>query len=103
MTGLRMIATVHNAHNRPFMDKFAEWGKTDPLYRVRFFYADEIASLMRRYCRQVTVLPVTGGNTDRIIRLGAGPTSVRWAYRLYGRYQRFEKFERLMCIGELAR
>ena len=102
VTCSRMIATVHNAHNRPFRSKFAEWGKTDPLYRIRFFYADEVASLMKRLCRHVTVLPVTGGMTDRLIRLGLGPNPVCWAYRLYGRNQRFGKFERLMCIGELA-
>ena len=98
----RMIATVHNAHNGWFKDRFAVLAEKDPLYRIRFFYADEVASLMRRFCRHVTVLPVTGGMTDRLIRLGLGPNPVCWAYRLYGRNQRFGKFERLMCIGELA-
>jgi hypothetical protein len=102
VTRSRMIATVHNAHNRRFKEYFVAHAKTDALYRVRFFFADEISGLMRRLCRRVVVLPVLGGRTDRWIRRGLGPGLIRWAYRLYGRHQSIEASERLMCIGEVA-
>lgn len=102
VTASRMIAIVHNAHNQSFKEKFAAWGQEDSLYRIRFFYADEIASLMRQFCRRVAVLPVGGGWVDRLIHFGLGPKAVRWAFRLYGRHQSMEARERLMCIGEVG-
>jgi ubiquinone/menaquinone biosynthesis C-methylase UbiE len=103
VTRTRMIATVHNAHNRQFREYFVVHGEIDPLYRIRFFSVDEIGDLMRRLCRRVTVLPVLGERTDRWIRRGSGPVFVRWVYRLYGRYQALETSQRLMCIGEVGR
>ncbi len=102
VTRLRMIATVHNAHNQAYKERFVSLAKRDPLYRIRFFYANEITSLMRHFCRNVTVLPVNGGITDRLVGLGLGLNTARWMHRLYGRYQSLDKFERLMCIGEMA-
>lgn len=103
VTRSRMVATVHNAHNHPFKEKFLEWSKTDPLYRIRFFGIDEVASLMTRFCRRVTVLPVGGGMIDVLIARKLGPGAVRLAYRLRGRFRRsLENSERLMCIGEVA-
>ncbi len=103
VTASRMVATVHNAHNHSFREQFAAWSEKDVLFRLRFFEADEIASLMRHFCRHVTVLPVTGPRMDRLIRRGPAPGVVRWAYRLYGRCQGFENSQRLMCIGDVRR
>ena len=102
VTSSRMIATVHNAHNRSFKDKFAVWAAKNPLYRIRFFHADEIAGLMRQFCRHVSVIYVGGGMVDKLIRQGLGPHAVRWVYQLRGCFRRkLEGSERLLCIGEV--
>jgi SAM-dependent methyltransferase len=105
VTKRRMIATVHNAHHEMFRRNFAERGKADSLYRIRFFHAEEIATLMRRFCRRVTVLPVGGGRVDRLIRRGYSAGIVRWPFllRVFGlkQFSRFDIGERLMCIGEV--
>ncbi len=101
VTRSRMLATVHNAHNRTFREKFEAWGREDPLYRVRFFEAEEIAALMRGCCRRVTVFPVTTPRIDRLIHLGHGRNIVRLAYRFYRHYGDLQTSERLMCIGEV--
>jgi hypothetical protein len=98
----RMIATVHNAHNISFKKKFTVWAERDALYRIRFFNTDEIASLMRRFCRHVSVIPVGGGLVDNLIRRGIGPNAIRWVYQFRGCFRRrLEESERLMCIGEV--
>lgn len=101
VTRFRMIATVHNAHNHSFKEKFAEWGKDSPLYRIRFFQVEEIESLMRTVCSRVTVLPVTAPRMDRLIYRRLGLMPFRVAYRLLGARQPLETSERLMCIGEV--
>ncbi len=98
----RMVATVHNAHNRSFREQFAVWSRRDPLYKVRFFFSDEIENLMKPFCRRVTVLPVGGGRVDWLISRGLGPMAYRCIYRLRGCFrQNIEDGQRLMCIGEM--
>jgi hypothetical protein len=98
----RMIATVHNAQHRGFQEYLAALSDKDPFYRVRFFEPEEIAALIRPFCRSVTMLPaMTGRRLDRAIGRRLGPRAFRWAYRLYGRFERLETSERLMCIGEV--
>jgi hypothetical protein len=100
----RMIATVHNAHNTSFREKFMAWAENDALYRIRFFYTEEIASLMNQFCRHVSVIPVGGGLVDKLIRRGLGPNAIRWVYQLRRCFRRcLEESERLMCIGEMGR
>lgn len=101
VTASRMVAIVHNAHNHSFKEQFAVWGQEEAIYRIRFFCVDEISSLMQPFCRRVTILPLGSGRVDRLLHLDLG--AVRWAFRLYGRHQRLEASERLMCIGEVAR
>jgi ubiquinone/menaquinone biosynthesis C-methylase UbiE len=100
----RMIATVHNAHNTSFKEKFTVWAEKDALYRIRFFNTDEIVSLMLRFCRYASVIPVGGGLVDKLIQRGIGPNAIRWMYQLRGCFRRrLEESERLMCIGEADR
>ena len=104
VTKSRMIATVHNAHNQSFRQKFIEWGEKDPLYRVRFFTVSEITALMRQFYRRVTVLPVGGGRLDAFINRRRNPLLIRYLFwmRLYRRERRIQTSERLMCIGEIV-
>ena len=100
----RMTATVHNAQHRGFQEYLAELAQKDRFYRVRFFHPEEIIALLQPYCRRVIVLPaMTGRRLDRsIFRRHLGPTMFRAAYQLYGRFERLETSERLLCIGEVA-
>ncbi len=101
VTASRMVAIVHNAYNRCFQEQFAAWSRKDPLYKIRFFFTEEIANLMRPFCRRVTTLPVGGGRMDGLISHGLGPLAFRFIYKLRGRFrQNMEDAERLMCIGE---
>ncbi len=102
VTSSRMVATIHNAHNSAFKEQFAVWGEKDPIYQIRFFLADEVEHLMRRFCKRVTVVPVGGGRVDGLISRGLGPNAIRCLYRFAGRLRRSIKdSERLMCIGEV--
>jgi hypothetical protein len=103
MTASRMVATVHNGHNRSFKEQFAVWSRNDPIYNIRFFCADEFESLMKYFCKGVTVLPMGGGTADELIVRGLGPNAVRCFYRLRGRFRRsIREGERVMCIGEVV-
>lgn len=98
----RMIATVHNAHNKQFVDYFEKKKAEDPLYDIRFFEADEIAELMRATCSEVTIVPVGKGkqhHEDFLIRNGiTDPGVLRTCLKENGLKQ-LELSERLMCIG----
>ncbi|PKM28734.1 MAG: SAM-dependent methyltransferase [Gammaproteobacteria bacterium HGW-Gammaproteobacteria-11] len=100
----RMIATVHNAHNTSFKEYFDRVVETDPLFNIRFFHKDEIASIMSRHCKRVRVIPVgkaKKGYEDTLIRLGLGQRMfLKTCFALSGQ-RLLERSERLLCIGEL--
>ena len=102
ITDKRMIATVHNAHNRQFVEYFDRMKADDPLYDIRFFEVDEISSLMRKVCMDVTVVPVGKGkkfHEDLLIKNGTtDPASIR-ACLVDAGHSHLENSERLMCIG----
>lgn len=102
VTRRRMIATVHNAHNRQFVDYFERMKADDPLYDIRFFERDEISSLMEAVCTDVQVIPVgkqKQRGEDWLIRRNlAWPPLVRRALLRQGPTG-LATSERLLCVG----
>lgn len=101
----RMIATVHNRHNRNFVEYFDRLKESDPLYDIRFFEVDEIAALMRTVCRDVLVVPVGKGkrhHEDALIRRGITHPRIIGGYLRLSGQRLLQRSERLLCIGELA-
>jgi ubiquinone/menaquinone biosynthesis C-methylase UbiE len=102
ITRNRMIATVHNAHNRQFVEYFDRLKKDDPLYDIRFFEMDELSSLMREVCSDVVVVPVGKGkkhHEDLLIKSGVSdPQALRACFDESG-LKYLESSERLMCVG----
>lgn len=104
ISGRRMMATVHNAHNLQFKAYFDRVVQADPLFNIRFFHADEITELMGAHCSRVTVVPVGKAKKkyeDTLIAAGLGhPALLDLCFKVSG--QRFlESSERLLCIGEI--
>lgn len=102
ITGKRMIATVHNAHNAQFVEYFDRLKKKDPLYDVRFFRVEEMTALMREVCDDVQIIPVGKGkrrHEDWLIKMGlTHPFLLRSCLNLAG-MQHLDSSERLLCIG----
>lgn len=102
ITKNRMIATVHNSHNRQFADYFGRMKQTDPLYDIRFFSVDEITQLMRTVCDDVVVIPVGKQKKrweDWLIARGlTHPALLRECLTLQG-HAFLDNSERLLCIG----
>ena len=102
ITRHRMIATVHNAHNRNFADYFDRMKVDDSLYDIRFFEIDEVSDLMRQVCSDVVVVPVGKGkkhHEDLLISNGiTDPKILRTCFNVNG-LKYLESSERLMCIG----
>nr|WP_024306905.1 class I SAM-dependent methyltransferase [Pseudomonas sp. P818] len=105
ITRNRMIATVHNAHNRQFVEYFDRLKKDDPLYDIRFFEMDEVSSLMREVCSDVVIVPVGKGkkyHEDLLIKSGVtDPQALRACFDKSG-LKYLESSERLMCIGSVG-
>lgn len=98
----RMIATVHNIHNQRFVDYFDKMKQNDPLYDIRFFAIDEIASLMREVCDNVHVIPVgkyKRRHEDTLIRLGLTHPALIRSYLKFSGLHLLDRSERLLCIG----
>lgn len=104
ITKHRIIATVHNAHNRSFVDYFAKMGESNPLYRIRFFDISEITELMETVAKRVTVIPVGKGKKhyeDELINIGLGDAEFIKKSFDYHKLDLLDVSERLLCIGEL--
>lgn len=105
ITRNRIIATVHNAHNKKFVEYFERKKAEDPLYDIRFFKMDEIAELMRESCHQVTIVPVGKGkqyHEDLLIKNGVTDPAILRACLTESGLNHLENSERLMCIGTLS-
>ncbi|NYZ62827.1 class I SAM-dependent methyltransferase [Luteimonas deserti] len=98
----RMIATVHNAHNKQFVDYFERKKASDPLYDIRFFEMEQMVELMRAACSEVAIIPVGKGkqhHEDILIKNGVtDPAVLRTCLRESG-LAHLETSERLLCIG----
>jgi ubiquinone/menaquinone biosynthesis C-methylase UbiE len=101
-----LICLVHNSGNRRLVATFQKEAKRDPLYRVRFFSALELAGLIVRSGirhRRVSMMKF-GGPADwlysskmpSLVRKIA-PFIVPFAYRC----QPWSRTERIACIVEL--
>ena len=104
VTRRRLIATVHNAGNRQFVEYFDRLKQGNPLYDIRFFELDEIAALVGTVCRNVRVIPVGKGkkwHEDALIRRGITHPTVLRAYLAMSGTRLLQQSERLLCIGEL--
>ena len=102
VTRYRMIATVHNAHNRSFVDYFHRMKEVDPLYDIRFFEMDELSDLMHQVCRDVFIVPVGKGkkwHEDRLINDGITDQKILRSCFEENGMKYLESSERLMCIG----
>ena len=99
-----LIATVHNAHNKSFLDYFKELSVNDALYRIRFFEAEEMRYLMLKVCRRVDIIPVGKGKKlyedDMINRGEHGRTELR-SFFDHAKMTHVNISERLLCIGHL--
>jgi len=104
ITRYRIIATVHNAHNKQFVDYFDRLKQNDPLYKLRFFEMAEITELMKSVAKNVKIIPVGKGKKyyeDDLINIGLGEAEyIRKSFD-YHKLNLLETSERLMCIGEL--
>jgi len=104
ITKHRIIATVHNAHNRQFVEYFDKMKQNDPLYMIRFFEMSEITELMKRVVKNVKIVPVGKRKMyyeDDLINIGLGePEYIKKSFDYHG-LNLVETSERLMCIGEL--
>ena len=102
ITSKRMIATVHNKHNKQFVDYFEKKKIEDPLFDIRFFCADEMHALMENFCRDIAIVPVGKGkryHEDLLIKYGVtNPAVIRECLLDYG-MEFLNSSERLLCIG----
>lgn len=100
----KIIATVHNGHNKEFVEYFRKLSQNDPLYRIRFYTIDEIQSLMLNVCSHVKIIPVGKGKKyyeDDMINKGIVGRSELSRYFEDAGLKYLENSERLLCIGYL--
>lgn len=104
ITKRKIIATVHNGHNRDFVNYFQRLSKKDILYKIRFFTVDEIQSLMLTFCKSVEVVPVGKGkkyHEDEMINNGiVGREEIGLYFKNSG-LKHIKNSERLLCVGFL--
>lgn len=100
----RIAVTVHNKHNKQFVEYFDRLKVDDPLYELRFFEVDEITDLLKTSVKNVKVIPVGKGKKyyeDDLINIGLGdPEYIRKSFD-YHKMNLLDTSERLLCIGEL--
>jgi len=104
ITKYRIVATVHNAHNKSFVEYFNKLKENDPLYSIRFFEVDEISELMKSVSKKVQVIPVGKGKKyyeDDLINLGLNDAKYLRKSFEYHKMNLLDNSERLLCIGEL--
>ncbi|MCA3131022.1 MAG: class I SAM-dependent methyltransferase [Betaproteobacteria bacterium] len=105
LTRRRVVATVHNGHNRQFVDYFRRRVDAgEDLFEVRFFRCNEIMEIMSSRCRNVAVIPVGKAyraHEDWLIRAGLGNRAVLRSYFGIAGQMFLSSSERLLCIGDV--
>lgn len=102
ITKYRVVATLHNAHNKQFSDFFHERKNSDPLYDIRFFTVEQATTIMSKQCRRVDIYPVGAGIEDKLIRKRMGRLPFLLPAVLEANRQRhLAHGERLLCVGTL--
>ncbi len=104
ITKRKVIVTVHNQHNKNFVDYFNQLKVNDPLYDIRFFEVDEIRELMLKEVSSCEIIPVGKGKKlyeDDLINIGIGtPCNIRKSFDFH-KMGLLDISERLMCVGYL--
>ena len=104
-----ILILVHNKENQKLINSFAEKAPDDPVFNIRFFYRDDIDSLVEqsgiKYKRKTYYK--FGGKADilnyKILRFLPNilyPFRKWWTPRLY-QFQPWEKTERIGCLLEI--
>lgn len=104
VTRHRMIATVHNAHNKEFVAYFDRLKINDPLYDIRFFEMNEMYALMESVCKDIAIIPVGKGkqyHEDHLIKNGIHDPRTLHTCLTESGLKYLETSERLMCIGTI--
>jgi hypothetical protein len=99
-----LFATVHNAHNKSFVDYFKKLSANDALYRIRFFEVEEMMHLMLKACRRVDIIPVGKGKKlyeDDMINRGEHGREELRSFFEKAKMTHLDISERLLCIGYL--
>ena len=80
-----VVALVHNADNPRVVAAFARKAKVDPLYDIRFFHREELATLVQAAGLSPRSVRIEkfGGPVDRLLSLPGSPG--RWARSLVPR------------------
>jgi ubiquinone/menaquinone biosynthesis C-methylase UbiE len=105
ITRNKVIATVHNAHNKDFINYFQKLSQTDPLYKIKFFTIDEIRALMLTVCKDLDVIPVGKGKKyleDEMINGGNVDKKEMRTFFKNAELRYLEQSERLLCVGYLT-
>jgi len=104
ITKYRIVATVHNAHNKAFVEYFDKKKENDPLYQIRFFSVEEITEIMLSLVNNVKIIPVGKEKKyyeDDLINIGLNDAVyIKKSFDYHG-MELLEISERLLCIGEL--
>jgi hypothetical protein len=100
VTARRVVCTVHNATNKPLVDRFKQLAEQDSLYDIRFFQPDELRSFLEPHCKSVSLFPFGLKWVDRFIARLPWRTGLRALYSVCRR-QGIENAERIMAVGEL--
>ncbi|QIX97331.1 class I SAM-dependent methyltransferase [Cedecea sp. FDAARGOS_727] len=100
----RMIVTVHNAHNKSFVNYFNSKKAGDAVFDIKFFTIEQMQEILGRISSRVIIIPVGKGkktHEDWLIRHGLhNPLLINGMFKWSGdRY--LERSERLMCIAEM--
>lgn len=106
ITKKRMIFTLHNAHNKAFVDYFKKQSKKDLLYEIIFHTIDDAKDIVKDLCSELKIIPVGKGKKyyeDDLINIGL--TDAKYIRRSFDYHQMnlLETSERLLCIGTLTK
>lgn len=104
ITKSRIVFSLHNAHNKNFVEYFKKLSANDDLYKLRFFHVEEAKELVKGLVKNVQIIPVGKGKKyyeDDLINLGFHDAKYIKKSFDYHQMNLLETSERLLCIGEL--
>jgi hypothetical protein len=101
VTRKKIICTVHNRLNKSLINKFKMLSKKDELYNVRFFYPDEITSLMVSFCQKVAIFPIQIPEFDELFYVTRDKDLMKSIYLHHYLTIDMHKCKRLMVVGYL--
>lgn len=108
VTRKTIVAFMHNIENRALVADFAERGKTDPLYQIRFFHRNELKGVVEKSEISYKAIRIEkfGGIADMGYslekRFPALKSLVRFLVPKLYQLQPWSRVERIALIIELA-